>query len=302
MPDTLDYFGQQWAAAQPGELTLFLNHSELLPEQIHLSIEMGFVPAWKLARDEDGDQAPGECRTLQLSVSASMSRTGDWRALRGLHVEQRDEVAARGEIISPEVFAPEIDVYSFGHGPIHTHLQHLWETSLTFGQQETRDPYLLPFQIAAFCPSDRARAASAKLGENEIKSWFGEPVPEDFESMELAKEGRWFRFAGHCRFDRVFCNVPVNSAEPIAYAQAMVRRTLKLEEWGFCYVNGGDCYLGTWEPKDGLAGNGGRLVLVNTITGFYRMNADRIRASARARVARRAAENPPPPGEGKSQA
>lgn len=300
MPEILDFFGQKWATDQPGELTLFLNHAGPGADRTSLSIEMQFYPPWKLEEDEEDLESQECCRILHLSAQASMPAGVDWPGLHGMKFEADEGDGADGEVIVASTRAPDVDVYSYGHGPLHVHLKNVWDSTLAFGHPDTGDPHVLPFEVSAFAPSDRARAASSKLIKDEVAEMFGEYAPPDFESQQLLKDGRWLHFAGHCRLDQVFCVVPVNAADPIGHAQAMARQKLNLTEWGFRRVNGGDTMLGTFQPQDGVQPHGGRLVVLSTMSEWYRRNGARMIADARERAAREAAKNPPPSGEGKT--
>lgn len=299
MGDALNFFGQKREAARVADLTAHIGHSDP-PDQVLFFLAQEFYPPWRLVKDEEGCSCPDPHRTLRLDAEVFVPCDGHWRNVAHQHIQHQQEIVSFGEVVQRAMSPPEFTLDSYGHGPWHTHLEHSWECSMTFGAQDTRDPFSLPFTLRALCPSDRAREIYRHWSTQEIQSWFDlapKPPPED--EVEGIAEGGWFHYEGHGRLIEVHCTVPENTSDPIRYAKALAGKRLGLQpaDFGFCRVNGGHRYLETWEPHHGLLPIGGRLVILETIDDRYRRSGESLRQGARL-LEEYNRKNPPPPNGG----
>src|SRR5438128_1006066 len=108
--------GQKWKPVLGEGLRFFLAHSGLRQEYLQFSIELKFVPPWL-----DDEDFQSEHRTLYVDIEGELPQLGDWRELAGFELEGKEAVTVLDEVVIPGLNAPEIDIWSCGHGPIHTH-------------------------------------------------------------------------------------------------------------------------------------------------------------------------------------
>ncbi|MEQ1933104.1 MAG: hypothetical protein ABL962_04400 [Fimbriimonadaceae bacterium] len=271
--EVFGFQGQKWVPRRGcGELTLSLGHSKNPNTALSVHIDVSLVPSWVLEEEgEDGMGKADEHRHLHLSVSGIMPAIGRWQDLAGVVLEDRDEVMAGDEVIIPEMNGPEVSLFSGGPGggPVHRHVPDGPISRLVFGKfrrnESGRDE--IKYEIEAFFRSERGREEMNKQIHNEVAEMFGEAPPNEINEKRLA-EGWTLRHKGWAAFDKVFCMVPVNAADPVGYAKAMALRELGMTEFSWCYVNGADHYNGTFKPEDGICVNA-RLVALNTPSDFY---------------------------------
>lgn len=259
MSRILDLRGQKWKSSRPGELTLFLPHHR--PGLLSYHLEQSFVPA--SVGKEDGSS---DARMLQLDVSGEMPALGDWRELGGLVLESREEIRSLGEIVTPAIPPPEIEIWSHGEskGSIYTHEKgdEGWRRRMEFGEFFTDRDLLLPFSVEVFFPSKRAREAHHKAWSKCLLDPFtGEDHSEALEKAKQTTDGWTLRYQGEVSFT-LFCYAPINTADPIGWAQSLARRELNLQQFGISHVNGGDWYGKGFKPEDGVSEQG-RLVILD---------------------------------------
>lgn len=278
MQGVLDYRGQKWKAERCGELTLFLSHAPMRPADVSFIMECSFVPPW-LDQEEDYES---EHRRLYLDVDGTIPDLKDWRELAGLTLEERDEIAVMGETVQREMSEPEVRLWSHGPGGQRTHAKEGWETRVKFGAW-MGEGYTLPLEVESFYPTEKARKAQVDLA---VKEFFCEDTPEDWAKAEAAMDGWQFRYTGEVELSKIYCQVPLNTADPVEWARGLARRELKLREFGCAYVNGGDMYNETFKPGDGVCGNN-RLVVLTPLTEFWRearaKNPERFRKQPKAK-------------------
>jgi hypothetical protein len=189
-----------------------------------------------------------------------------------------------GEEVSPAMEGPEIDIWSWGDGSesIHTHAKDGWETRLEFKELiENHDGPLFICELEAFFPSERARKASAELW---MKEFLGQGDFSDLEKAKMIEEGWRLRYRGRLLFGHANCMVPLNTSDPIGWAQRVAARELGIKEFGLCQVNGGKSD-GSWKPDDGVTAHG-RLVLVSPMTPWFREWQSRQKWEAKQREER----------------
>ena len=266
MDRILDLSGQRWKQRRENNLEFFLYHAPRTPF-VSLDIEIMFVPAWM-----DDDDYESEHRALYLEIDAQMPRTGNWRDIIGRRLEfQRALVNEKGEVVERAPSAPEMEVWSLGTGvnSFYTHGKDFWHTCVTFGEPKAENPFELPISVEAFHPSKGAREARMDLLHDEVAEFLGQPMPYKPERDARLKEGWWLRYTGSVEFIKVFCNVPVNAADPVGWAKKLTQRELGLTEFGNWHVNGADDWSETFKPEDGVTENG-RLVLLNPLSPFWK--------------------------------
>jgi hypothetical protein len=230
---------------------------------VYFHADFTFVPPW--LEDEDYES---EHRTMNVMVNGSFPGLNNWRDLEGYGLESREAIVTLGEEVSPEMEGPEIQIWSSGKGTgsIHTHAKDGWETRLDFKEliEDEHGPLFI-CEVEAFFPSERARKASVELW---MKEFFGETDFSDLEKARIVEEGWRLNFCGRLRFGHASCSVPLNTSDPIGWAQRLATRELAIKEFGLCRVNGGESD-GSWKPADGVTANG-RLVLVSPMTPWFR--------------------------------
>lgn len=74
-------------------------------------------------------------------------------------------------------------------------------------------------------------------------------------------------YTGRVRFASVYCIVPINATDPIGWAKKLAQRQLKMTEFGWCRVNGGETD-GTFKPTAGVSERG-RLVILTTPSAYF---------------------------------
>lgn len=263
MDGVLDLCGQKWKQKQAGELRFHLHYEPLRAGELYFSMDCSFVPPWL----EEGDRESAH-RTLNLEVSASVPIHDDWRELSGKRIEARGEEVFLGTLLLPDFTAPQIRLYSFGHGPIYTHADELWNSNITFGDVEG-DSYEMSFRVEAFCPSERARDANQREMEKELRRWFQQVAEGEEETEARIFQGWQLCYTGMVRFDQMLCVTPLNSSKPVAMAKELARKTINQTEFGLSRVNGGNLYDESFQPEQGLTW-GGRLVVLDTPSEYYR--------------------------------
>ncbi len=287
MDALLQLRNEQWKRRQRAAgLTFFLNYSPhpyvAGRKLTRANMELEFVPAW-LA--DDDYETPH--RSLQVDISFSLPRSGDWRQLarhRLDHAEPAPAVepveswklagAESIEEIAAQVLAnaaaeppgpPDILVWSSGlKEGIQTHFNEdsLRDRTLAFGDWTAKDPFVIPFTIEGLAVTEDARQARLQLFHARLRSMFGAEGPFDPDLEIRAQQGWRLRYENTVRFDKVFCHVPVNTPDPIAYARQLARRELNLTGFGSCRINGARPD-GTLDPANALS-ESGLLVLLTT--------------------------------------
>jgi hypothetical protein len=255
----LDFCGQKWRPSRPAELTLFLGPDTGRKEHFSFCLQAQFVPLWL----EDMD-CHSLHRTFVLDMDGFIYDVPDYRQLPGTVVAGREAIWSQRQLVQEWRSAPHLSLWSMGPGGIHHHAQDGWNITLTFGDWAGTD-YELNYEVLAFFPGERARAANDELCQLESAC---EDIADDDPRWAVLEEGWQFRHQGVLRLDQLSVTAPVNAADPIGWAKAIARRRLQLNDFGFCKVNGGD-YDGSFKLTDGL-GRNGRLVRLHPATSFYR--------------------------------
>lgn len=246
MTELLQYNGQSWKLWSSEGLVFHLPRSRQ-PDRIYFSAE------WSFVAPEVTDETFSRTQPrFYLEIMASVRDLHDWRDLAGRTLEDGDENLSDG---GPDLYAypPGRDTKSRADG---------WGTQLVFG---ARNNHEFEFELRAFRPSERARTANRELLGKQI---MGEKLPPDWEGRDWLNEGDNLSFSGRIELAEFLCNVPVNTAQPIEWAKQLTRRELDFHEFGFCRVNGGDHFNGTFKPADGV-GKEGRLVVLCVANDYF---------------------------------
>jgi len=250
MADLLQFNSQLWKLRCSESLKLFLPRSTK-PDRVYFDAEWTFVHP-----DVSDEDFSLNHPMLHMNVMACVPGLRDWRDLAGqkLGDEDLDE--------EDDMFFHGPDLFVYPPKPDPKSRPDAWDTQFTFG---ARDEYEFEFEMSAFRPSDRAREANR---EYQVKQLMGGEMPPDWEKWDWLEEGDTLFFDGRIRLEEILCHVPINTAGPIEWARQLARKELKLDESGFCRVNGGDFFNGRFKPGDGI-GDEGRLVVLSTATEYY---------------------------------
>jgi hypothetical protein len=200
------------------------------------------------------DETPlAEMRRFYVNLLVPVFNLHDWRDLAGRTLKDSDD---------EKLVCGGPDLYAHPPGQDPKVRADGWATELVFGE---RDEHEFEFELRAYRPSERSRAANREL---HLKQIMGEQLPPDWEGRDWLNEGDSLSFSGRVRLAEFLCLVPINTAQPIECAKQMTRRELDFHEFGFCRVNGGDHFNGAFKPDDGVH-NEGRLVVLNVATDFF---------------------------------
>ncbi len=282
----LDFLGEKWRRDNRcAGITLYLRHSSppvLGDNFIQGGMELDFLPGWVTWADYEKTVRH---RTLHLTVSFWTPRTGDWRSLAGQRLEGRppdhdDEPIESWKLAGAETAedlvqalpsrglnpasTPEIHVWSADDGSLQTHLDEnsLRDCVVTFGEWSERDPFELPFTIEGLIITPAAAQARYALLCARVHEFMGLPHA-DLDKLEIrSKEGQPFRYASVIRFDKIFCWVPLNTPDPVAYARQMARRQLNATEFARCRING-MLPDGKPDPRNAISQEGILVILSN---------------------------------------
>lgn len=251
MSSVLQFNSQAWKLWRSEGLNLFLPRSTG-PDRVY------FCAEWTFVRPEVTD----ETFTLKqpqfhLSVMGCVPDLHDWRDLAGRNLADNDDSEDDLNLFcgGPDLFAypPDADPKSRPDG---------WDTQLFFGERQGHE---FEFEMAAFRSSERARKANREL---QVKQILGEKLPPDWEGRDWLDEGDRLSFSGRIRLEEILCQVPINTGQPIEWARQLTRKEVKFDEFGFCHVNGGDHFNGTFKPADGISEQG-RLVVLNRADDYF---------------------------------
>lgn len=269
----LHFNGQTWKLRREGELTLFLPTHPRFGTSFHL--EFDFVPSWFDCEDDDSEH-----RKMQVAAHGYFPELKKWDELPGCEVMAREAVEVGGEVVSPSMEGPEIEIWSHGEGAgsIHTHAQHGWETRLKMEDFAGDSSHSFVCELEAFFPSERARALSSEL---YVKEFFGELDADDREKAKLLEEGWRFQYRGIVELENFSCTVPLNTNDPVGWAKKMVEREMGMDRFGWCRVNGGD-FDGNYKPEDGIVAHG-RLVLISPPSIWFTARKRRLEEERRKR-------------------
>jgi hypothetical protein len=249
MADLLQYNGQSWKLRSSEGLTFILPRDRKR-DRVYFNAEWSFVHPE--VTDENFSRAHPR---FYLNVIASVPGLHDWRALAGRTLGGDDDE-------DEDFFCSGPDLYAYPPDKDPKQRADCWDTQLIFGE---RNDYEFEFEMRAYRPSERARAANRELQLKRIK---GEILPPDWEGRDWLNEGDSLSFSGRIELAEFLCSVPVNTAQPIEWAKQLTRRELDFHEFGFCRVNGGDMFSGAYKPTDGV-GKEGRLVVVRVADDFF---------------------------------
>jgi hypothetical protein len=252
MSDMLQFNSQSWKLWRSEGLVLILPRSTG-PDRVYFNAE------WVLVRAEVKDETFSlEQPQFHLSVMGAVPGLHDWRDLARRTLADSDDVDEDMLLFcgGPDLFAypPDADPKSRPDG---------WDTQLIFGE---REDYEFEFELDAFRPSARASEANHEL---QAKRILGEKLPPDWEGRDWLDEGDRLTFSGRIRLEEILCHAPINTRQPIEWARQLTRRELKFDEFGFCHVNGGDLFNGTFKPADGIGAEGRLVVLERASDSFY---------------------------------
>ncbi len=262
MNQLLDLAGEKWRRDyRSSGISLFLYHSQIHGNdgrKIRGSIELDFFPEW--LRAEDYGTVP--FRDLHIDVSFDAPATGDWRSLAGLRIGGAgDEEEQEEEPIESWKFAdartPEeiLKVASANQRPTRLHLEvtawtaegekptdclddnNFRDRLLTFGQWDSRDSFEIPLALEGLIISPFTEEVRYALLCEKIRGFVGLPTPRLEELKRLSKIGTAFRYSDVTRLDDIYCHVPVNTPDPIAYARHMAKEHLNLTDFYSCRIN-----------------------------------------------------------------
>lgn len=235
---------------------MFLPRARHGGDRVYFTAEWSFV-APGVKEDEPFVVPP----TLYLNLIASVPGLHDWRDLAGPASAESLAVGPDEEPGSASAYGPDLFIHP--PGAAAQQAPDGWDTQFHLG---ARNGYEFDFEMKATRPSARAREAQR---EHELKLIHGEEIPWDWEKWTWLEEGDSLAFSGRVQLAEISCTVPINAPRPIEWAKQMARRELRLDETGFCHVNGGNLITGEFKPADGIHDEG-RLVILTTVNDYYR--------------------------------
>jgi len=248
MSECLRLNSQQWILAGSDGLKLFLPR-ESRDRCIYFQTDWSFLPSGL-----DTASVPAETARLRLRLIGWVPDLGDWRDLENLYLGYHEP--ADGKQLE-DTRGPDIWIWppgvteplKFGH----------WATDLKFGERRGHE---FEFSLTATTSSQRASKLRVELS---LKEFFKQPIPPDWELPEWINEVEdELTFAGRVEFRDILCSVPINAAQPLAWAKQTARRELAVEAFGECSVHHEDC-PGKFKLRD--VGHSGRVVLLPMPTG-----------------------------------
>ena len=268
MRGVLECSGQKWVQRREKNLSFHLYHHPRRPNKLGLLLEFTFVPSTVPEDAEEGQFT----NVLYLDVYGDMPRTGNWRDLIGRRLaHQKQLFSEEGGLVREGEEGPTIELWSLGpgKGESHDHGKDFWSVSAEFGQPLNADGFELPVSVEAFLPSDDAREARVEKMHADVAAFLGGPEQFDAEREERLKDGWWLRYEGTVEFNKIFCHVPVNAADPVSWAKGLAKRELNLTEFGCCRVNGSRTMDEKFKPEDGVMETG-RLVILNPLSDYWK--------------------------------
>ena len=251
MSDLLQFNAQSWKLWSSEGLSFVLPRSHQ-PDRVYFNADWLFVHP-EVTRENFSRETP----MFQLSVIVPVPDLRDWRDLAGRTLGGDDDDPDDDDSI---FFGP--DLFAYPPNPDPKQRPDCWGTQMIFGE---RNDYEFEFEMQASRLSERAHAANHEL---QVKQILGQKLPPDWEGRDWLNEGDSLTFSGRIRLEEFLCNVPVNTAKPIEWAKQLTRRELNFHEFGFCHVNGGDRFKGTFKPSDGI-GEEGRLVVLSVADDYF---------------------------------
>ena len=238
MSGCLQINSQKWNLRGSDGLKLFLPR-ERRDNSIYFQADWSFVPP-----EVEPATVPAAAPALRLRLIGHVPGLRDWRDLENLFLGYHEPMDGQ-EL--PDTRGP--DLWIFPPGADSDPEYSKWETDLKFGVRHGRE---FEFSLAALKPSERAAKFKVDL---QVKEFFGQPLPPDWELPEWLNEGDQLSFAGRVELREILCSVPINCAQPLDWARQLARRELAVEPFGQCNVHD----AGNSKTKAGLYDTG-RLV------------------------------------------
>jgi hypothetical protein len=216
---------QKWKLCGSDGLKLFLPR-ERRDRCIYFQTDWSFVPP-----EVEAATVPADAPKLRLRLIGWVPGLRDWRDLENLYLGYSEPIDGK-EL--PDTRGPDIWIWQPGEtAPLRFGA---WETDLKFGERHGHE---FDFTLEAYCRSERA---SKFRMDCHLKEFFKQPLPPDWEQPEwIDEKDDEFSFEGRVEFREIFCSVPINSAQPLKWAQQLSRRELAVEEFGPCSVHEKDC-------------------------------------------------------------
>jgi hypothetical protein len=243
MKDEIFQFqGQSWVPQRRSKLTVSLDPTRRMPGELWINIETNFIPPW--VREEEARTAKGyieaEYRSLSLEISGFLPPLLEgWRSLAGMVMEHVPGVSqADGTVVEPGASGPAVELSSSGGGPAesgawHDHLPpEPTESRLVFGEWHRHEDGgdEISYELEAFYASDRGLRERGRRLWNQIMEIAGGEPPHQIDEARL-RDGWTLRHRGWVDFQMVHCLVPLNVADPVAYAQGLAGRELGRADW-----------------------------------------------------------------------
>jgi len=243
MSGCLQINSQKWNLSGSDGLKLYLPR-EKLHSCICFQTNWSFVPP-----EVDTATMPADAPKLRLRLIGFVPGLRGWRDLENLFLGYHEPIDGK-EL--PDTRGP--DMWIWQPGETEPLRYGSWETDLKFGERHGRE---FDFSLEAFCRSERA---SKFLVDRDVKEFFKQPVPPDWELPEWINEvDDQLSFEGRVEFREILCSVPMNSAQPLEWAGRLARRELAVEQFGICSVHEKDC-PGKFKLSD--VGHTGRVVML----------------------------------------
>jgi hypothetical protein len=210
-----------------------------------------FQADWSFVSSEmEPATVPADAPKLRLRLIGWVPGLRDWRDLENLFLGYHEPVDGKQ---LPDTRGPDMWIWPPGEtNPLrYGH----WETDLKFGERHGHE---FDFSLEATIPSERASQFKLDYG---VKQFFQQPVPPDWELPEWINEvDDQMSFAGRVEFREILCSAPINSAQPLVWAQQLARRELAVDQSGPGSVHDINS-PGKYNPNVGIRETGRLVVL-----------------------------------------
>jgi len=243
MSGYLQINSQKWKLWGSDGMKLFLPR-ERREGCIYFQTDWSFVPP-----DVDPATVPAEEPKLRLRLIGYVPGLRDWRDLENLFLGYSEPIDAK-EL--PDTRGP--DMWIFQPGATSDPEFSKWETDLKFGERHGHE---FEFSLEALRRSERA---SKFRVDYAVKEFFKEPLPADWELPDWIDEGDELSFEGRVELRKILCSAPINSAQPLTWAQQLARRELAVEQFGPGNVHDINS-SGEYQTQDDISQTGRLVVL-----------------------------------------
>ena len=216
MSGYLQINSRRWKLWGSDGLKLFLPR-EHRDGSVYFQTDWSFVPP-----EVDPATVLADTPKLRLRLIGFVPGLRDWRDLENLFLGYHEPIDGQEP---PDTCGPDIWVWPPGEtSPLRFGS---WETDLKFGERHGHE---FNFTLEANVPSERASKFRVDCA---VKEFFKQPLPPDWELPEWIDEvDEELSFEGRVELREILCSVPINCAQPLAWAEQLTRRELAVAQFG----------------------------------------------------------------------